>query len=335
MLRRFVVGDLHLRKEQPFLGAAHVVLDSILDNTSSEDHVIFLGDFFHSSRPYPEELRVANSFFTDFKGTITILAGNHEYLQTRDSFVEDIFRDNPVEFIDTPTEVSYTDEDYLFLPWISSLRLHKEGFETLKDYYASWLQNWEPASGVNSDRPLYVLFHFEDETVFTGLEDLGVDLSVIQTKVGNRKVTRIGGHIHNPSDSYLGTPYATRKDESIDRDFCILEKDETDSEFHKKYLPNTVRYLDVDYEDLKTTEFEDGCSYVLSVYGVPSSEVLFSWKAKYPTVYIEDYTLKFGSERILSEGQEEKLTSIREYLESFIRQNRVDSDTANYLLSIF
>ena len=336
MYKTLIVGDLHLRKEQPFLSAAQTILEKILSITSTDDHVIFLGDFFHGSRPYPEELKVANNFFSDFKGHITILAGNHEYLQIRDSFAEDAFRDNPITFIDTPREVHSTEGDYLFLPHVPYSRFNKLGFNDLRSYYEYWLGEWEPKYP-DSNKPLFVLYHFEDETVFAGVDELGVDLSVIESKVPNRKVVRIGGHVHNPSGGYLGTPYMTRKDDGDpNRKFYILEIDrDRETEFTQVEIPSLIKYIDVDYDYLDSLDLEEGISYILSVLGVPSVESLFEWKERHPNVWIEDYTLKFGDERVLLEEAEGKTENIRELLRLFIEQNKVDPDTANYLLSVF
>ena len=336
MSRTLIVGDLHLRKEQPFLSAAQKVLSTILDRTSTDDHVIFLGDFFHGSRPYPEELKIANEFFSDFKGSITILAGNHEYLQIRDSFAEDAFRDNPIKFVDTPREVHSTEGDYLLLPWVSYYRFNKLGFNDLKSYYEYWLDQWKPKYP-DSDKPLFVLYHFEDETVFAGVDELGVDLSVIESKVPDRKVIRIGGHVHNPSGGYLGTPYMTRKDDGDkDREFYILEIDRNrGKEFSKIEIPELVRYIDVSYDYLDSLKLKDDVSYILSVEAVPSVESLYEWKSGHPNVWIDDYTLKFGDERVITPETKDQAETIKELLQSFIEQNRVDPDTANYLLSVF
>lgn len=336
-MKTVIVGDLHLRKEQPFLSAANKVLDIISESVSKGDRVIFLGDFFHTARPYPEEFKVANDFFHNCRAEeITILAGNHEYLQTRDSFSEYAFEKGLFRFIDSPVEVHDADCDYLFLPWVSSYRVTQMGFRDLRDYYENWLSKWSPMYS-DPDRPLYVLYHFEDETVFAGVDELGVDLSVIEEKAEGKRVTRIGGHIHNPSASsnYLGTPYMTRKDDSSgERPFYYLEKEEGE-DFHRVEIPSLIEYLYADYDDLKDITFDSGIFYILSVAGVPSSESLFDWKSCRPNVWIEDYTLRFGDSRAVLESTEEKAASIREYLKLFIKQNRVDKDTANYLLSIF
>ena len=331
--RTLIVGDLHLRKEQPFLKAAQRVLQTVLDKTTTDDQVIFLGDFFHGARPYPEELKVANDFFSDFKGNITILAGNHEYLQIRDSFVEDAFKDNPITFIDSPVEVERPEGDFLFLPWVSHYRFSKLGFNDLKSYYADWLENWEPKNP-DSAKPLYVLYHFEDETVFAGIDELGVDLSVVENKVPNRKVVRIGGHVHNPSKNYLGTPYITRKDEAGKESYILINEEPSES-FEKIEIPTLIDYEDLDYDELNTFEFDPSISYVLTVSNVPHADVLYEWKGRHPNVWIEDYTLKFGDERVILNETKDQAESIREYLELFIKQNKVDRSTANYLLSVF
>ena len=332
MHRSFVVGDLHLRKEEPFLSSAKSVLNRLVEETERGDKIIFLGDFFHTARPYPEEIKVANDFFRDCRSdSITLLAGNHGYLQNRNSFVEDVFKDRDIRFIDYPREIHDIDGDYLYLPWISGYRLNNR---SLKDFYSEWLESWTPKYP-ESDKPLYVLYHFEDETVFAGVGEVGIDLSVIESKAGNRKVVRLGGHIHNPSKNYVGTPYVTRKDET-GKISKILVKDSPKEEYKEVVLPNLIEYMDVDYDDLKSLEFEENTNYILSVLGVPNISSLYEWANRYAgKVWIDDYTLKFGDERVIVNENKDHAESIRDFLKLFIKQNKVDSDTANYMLSVF
>lgn len=335
MIKTFIVGDLHIRKEQPFMKASIRILDILSEAVKENDRLIFLGDFFHTSRPYPEELNLAKKFFDTCKASITILAGNHEYLEARDSFSEYAFGEGEFKFIDFPTEVHDIDCDYLFLPWVSGYRASLRGFKDMREFYADWLSNWTPKYP-DSDKPLYVLYHFEDETVFAGVDEVGVDLSVIDSKVAGRKVIRIGGHIHNPNNpNYLGTPYMTRKDDANGlRKFYYLEKG-LEETFHKVEIPSIIEYDTLDYEELNTFIFEENKNYIISVVSVPSSESLFEWKKNHNNIWIDDYTLKFGEERTVIKEDKSQAESIREFLELFIKQNKVDSATANYLLSVF
>ena len=98
MIKTFIVGDLHIRKEQPFMKASIRILDILSEAVKENDRLIFLGDFFHTSRPYPEELNLAKKFFDTCKASITILAGNHEYLEARDSFSEYAFGEGEFKF---------------------------------------------------------------------------------------------------------------------------------------------------------------------------------------------------------------------------------------------
>lgn len=332
MSKTYIFGDLHLRKEQPFLGAAMNTLGLIRQEVKEGDRVVFLGDFFHTARPYPEELRIARNFFEDCKGTVYILAGNHEYLQTRDSYVEDIFKGSDIRFLDEPEELKIGSDSFLALPFMPYYRYSQKGFSSLKEYYEDWLLNkWTPS---DDDDPLYVIYHFEDETVFMGPDELGVDLTVIQSRVPNRQVVRIGGHVHIPSHTYLGTPYATRKDES-GKISCYWIKDSSEGRFEPVELEEQIRYITTEYDNLSSLELKGAQYYILSVNEIPSVDALYAWKSKYPNVFIDDYSLKFGEDRALVEDDGNKERSISELLKLFIKQNKVDPDTANYLLSVF
>lgn len=325
-----IYGDLHLRKEEPFLSAAKTILSQIESSTSSDDHVIFLGDFFHTSRPYPEELKVAIDFFEKCKAKVTILAGNHEYHNTRQTFVEEAFEDSSyIEFIKEPVEK----DGFLYLPWVSMQTFRRAGFESLKEYYEDWIMNkWEP---LEEKGTLTVLYHFEDETTFMGIDEVGVDLSLVQKRVPNRTIKRIGGHIHLISDNYIGTPYTTRKDEERET-FVYLKRDEEGGEFVPQLLPKLIEFKSIMYPDLSSFVPKESRYYIVEIHSAPSSEELYSWKSKYPNIFLADYSLLYGDDRSTEEIQEDLSNhNIRDFLELFIKRNKVDSETANYLLSIF
>lgn len=52
MAKLYVVGDLHIRKEEPFFSSASKVLELVLGDMEDGDEVLFLGDVFHGARPY-------------------------------------------------------------------------------------------------------------------------------------------------------------------------------------------------------------------------------------------------------------------------------------------
>ena len=329
-----IVGDLHLRKEEPFRSACISTLNTVSEGLAKKDTLIFLGDFFHTSRPYPEELKIANDFFHSCPAHIVILAGNHEYLKTRDTFVEDAFSDE-VEFIQEPT---VKNDCCVFLPWLPEERL--EGL-TLKEFYEAYLS--EVDLDPDNPRGIYVLYHFEDEKVFSGLDELGVDLSILEKRFPKRKMVRIGGHIHNSSFShegggYAGTPYVTRKDENERTESFYLQSEGDDYNWpaiHKVVVPELIEYRTFFFEELEDFKPDKKMSYILSVIDVPSTDVLFDWKKKFDNVFIEDYSLKFGGDRVILQNDSAIPQSIREFLELFIKQNKIDKDTANYLLSVF
>ena len=58
----FVIGDMHVKKEEPFFSAASSTFDFILSTVNSKDTLIFLGDVFHVSRPYPKSIALVINF---------------------------------------------------------------------------------------------------------------------------------------------------------------------------------------------------------------------------------------------------------------------------------
>lgn len=321
-----ICGDLHLRKEEPFFSAAKSVLEVFKHDCNRGDTLIFAGDFFHTSRPFPEELKVAREFFHEMNldgVRVIILAGNHEYLHTRGTYAEDMFVDSDITFISEPTLMKIDDEDILFLPWISSYDLNKKyGKTELKDFYEEYLTNLDVSSALN------VVYHFEDESCFMGPTEVGVDLSILESKCHLR---RIGGHIHIADKNYIGVPYATRKDETGQNyKYIAIGFGSTIEEI---YFPEYISFQTISYEELKQTRFRSSTSYILEVVDAPSSDVVYDLIHSKPNLYLSDYTLRANQEREVFEDNS-ALETIKDYMRAYVKINKVDEKTTDYLLSL-
>lgn len=332
----YVVGDVHLRSEEPFFSVTQRFLTSLADKCEKGDSVIFTGDFFHRSRPYSEELFWARHFFEVMKEKgcfLFIIAGNHEYFREHDSWAEDAFKEFDVELIEQLEVRTIEDMKFLFLPWMPQLRLRKiYGYQSMRDFYDYYIPKFlGPLKDELTGKTLYVVYHFEDETVFTGTEDMGVDLSIIE-KIHDGEVVRLGGHIHNPTDNYIGAPYATRRDESgFKRHIVSIGSD------GMKYIdmPNAIEYRTLMYGELKDQVYDPDTMYLLKILDAPSFEEINGYVHRFNNVWIDDYELRFGEQREVMVDKEDVNVSVKEFLGMYIKQNKVDPDTANYLLSVF
>ena len=333
-MKTYVIGDVHLRYEEPFFSVTQDFLDKLVCNAEPGATLIFTGDFFHRARPYAEELRAARTFFEVCKLRklkVVIVAGNHEYFRDRGTWAEDVFKTFDLDFIEHPTVDIINDSLFLFLPWTPVYLLKKEGCDSMRDYYAKVLADldWWNLKGF---KRLFVVYHFEDETVFTGAESIGVDLSVIG-KFFENDIVRFGGHIHNPDSNYIGSPYATRSDETgFARRFAVVEKD---GSFEYQPLPIRTEFKTLMYSELETTQYDPAVKYIIKVLDAPSFEAVKAHVDARENVWLDDYDLKFSETRSIADRKDDERRSIRDFLALYIKQNKVDANTANYLLSVF
>ena len=331
----YVVGDVHLRSEEPFFSAIEEFLSDLLSGCDADDCLIFTGDFFHRARPYSEELKFAREFFERCKSKkvkVIILAGNHEYFRDRGTWAEDVFDKYDIEFITSPSIKWLHNVQIIFLPWMPASQMQKElGVRDMKSYYAEKLPGMVKL--LHKGKNTYAIYHFEDETVFAGIEDIGVDLSCLENKFDG-PITKLGGHIHNPSKNYIGAPYATRRDETgFDRRVAKIDPETESCEFIE--VPTKIEFKTLLFDELKEQKYGNGIKYIIKILDAPSFEAVKSYVDSKPNIWLDDYELKFNEERTVLEDKGDALESVRDFLELYIKQNKIDPDTANYLLSVF
>lgn len=317
--------DLHIRNEEPFSSASENVLRDVLGDMGEGDTLIQLGDLFHTSKPYPEEYRRILEIFQEAisRGVwIILLTGNHDFHYDRNSYATaplQVFGDD-IEIISEPTLKEVEGKQILFLPWMPhTLVRRKYKVKTLKEYYEEVFPETLDYEHVD-----YVAYHFEDETVFMGGVNSGINLSYLERKYPNIK--RVGGHIHLQSKNYLGTPFQTRYDEKgqIGRVGVVR-----DGVFEYETLKQYVAYVDIDYEDeLEETDYP----VILTIKNAPSIKRAYE-KFKNANTFIRKVELTVGSERELGEENLGE-ASLREMMNSFIKKNNVDKQTSSYLLEL-
>lgn len=317
--------DLHMRNEEPFSGASESILRDVFKDMKAGDTLIQLGDLFHTSKPFPEEYRRVLEIFQEAisKGVrIIVLTGNHDYHYDKNSYSTaplQVFGED-IEIISEPTLKEIEGNQILFLPWMPhTLLRRKHKVKTLKEYYEEVF-----SEKMDFERVDYVAYHFEDETVFMGGINTGVNLSFLERKYPN--IRRVGGHVHLQSKNYLGTPFQTRYDEKGQEGRVGVVKDGV---FKYEPLKQYVAFVDVEYED--DIEEED-FPFILTIKNAPSIKRAYE-KFKNPKTFIRKVELTIGSERELGEENLEE-ASLREMMNSFVKKNNVDKQTSSYLLEL-
>lgn len=212
------IGDLHLSDSRPW---SYDVSKRLVDWISNAEwnnpkHVaVFLGDItedtFLSGRLFYLMLDLFNNM--RFKKTY-VLVGNHDLREDKNNHLSLTYEflrdqrfngDGHVQIIDKPIEIGEEQMYFLALPW-----LHSDGRLSVADY-----------SKLKSDINFDILFgHFQESTI--KLPGDHVDIEQIKTKY------HCFGHIHNPSQRYIGAAIPNKWDEAgFIRSFRWYEKSDT------------------------------------------------------------------------------------------------------------
>lgn len=322
-----IIGDLHIRKEEPFNTGATVALEQLEDD--QKNFLIFLGDFFHSSKPFPGDYLLAITKLIELsrKNIVYIMAGNnaHEYHYIQKTWAIDPLEMENVVLVKRPKTFEIENKTYLMLPWVPQEVAKEYGAESIEELYSD--------IGKFIDLPKhidYVLYHFEDETVFMGGVNHGIDLTYLDKLYP--QIKRIGGHIHLQSENYLGTPYQTRYDEKGQiPHYLVIDKD---TETYKD-LELYFEFVDVNYED-EVPIVSNIKAAILTISNAPSVKAAEDkFRPHYGNIFIRKIELSTGEERTLTIDQEEKNSSVKEFLNDYLSINNVDKKTSKYLLNLF
>lgn len=338
-MKTYIVGDLHLRKEEPFFEAGKKLLEYLKSILLPKDILIFVGDVFHYSKPAPKE----NKVFIDFllyclenKIQVEILAGNHDWNGYQGTFSIDPL-DGIANLHHEPFKfVSANKSAFIMLPWLSPYQIKEISKEniTMKDFYMRFcFENSDMKDLLkknlkevdDSHENIYFLYHFPDETVdFGGVKD-GIDLSGYQVFFEN-KIKRIGGDIHLQSNNYIGTPYQTRYDErgQKGRIYCVKEE----GELEVIDLPSFLEYVDIDYSE---EVLEEDSLKILTIKNAPS---ISAAKEKFRDFHIRVIETENSYERIVIESEGVEDIQIKDLFKEFTTINVMDESTKKYLESI-
>lgn len=327
----YIIGDLHVRKEQPYAYASEAILKQLESLVKEGDTVIQSGDFFHTYKPFPNEYTMATYWLSLIakKARVVVMAGNnaHEYHYLQKSHaIQPLESIAGVELVLDFKVLEIEGFTFLFLPWVPQEVCKNAGFDSLEEYVLG-VEGSDLLKGVSPD---FVMYHLEDETVFMGGVNHGIDLRFLENKFP--KIKRLGGHIHLQDENYIGTPYQTRADEKsqVGRYYTL----KAGGTLQEKPFPSLVEHLEVDFTD-DVPPSNGVTRLVLIVREAPSVDAANEkFKRAYTT--ISDVQLKFSESRLEVCGEE--LTddsSIRELLQEYVQVNKVDKATSKYLIGLF
>ena len=315
MSRDIVVGDLHIRKEEPFFRAAKSFLGWLLEYSKPEDNIIFLGDTFHTSKPFPVENRLFLNYVLLFinKGVnIIIVAGNHDWNDNQESHSINIL-DELVSTIYEPEFLETKNHSYFILPHLPGVDIEKfinsEKFiEDYKDFIT---------------KSKAFLYHYNDETVMFNTKFSGVDFSIVE-KI-NPNIERIGGHVHlNSYPNYLGTPYHTTIDEANQKSKVYVIEKEVKSKIE---LPDFILYKEIEYNT--SLDDLDKSRDILTIKNAPSTDLV---NKKFKGFNIRSIELEnlVNIDEIAS-AEDTIKSDIGSIFLSFVEEKKVDSSVEKYI----
>ena len=248
-----ILGDLHLKKEEPFYSAGMNTLNWIKENYADQT-IIQLGDIYHTSSPHNSIRTAFGNIVKDLR--FYSLGGNHENSITKGSSLE------PLSLLGVTVineVISYEIEGHscMFLP-------HNDN---MKEY--------EKLTGEYD-------FVFTHITPKESIADFGEGISL---KLKAKKF--IHGHVHLQQDYtdragndniIVGVPYPTRHLED-NQDHRILQIGSS-GEVSEIFVPFQFKYEKVEYD----TEPESKGN-ILNIVNAPD---ISSAKKRYKGYYIRD-----------------------------------------------
>lgn len=330
----YILGDIHIRKEEPYYSAIDQMFRKLYEVCKPGDTIIQLGDFFHSYKPFPKEYSLAFYWIEAFslRGVkFIILSGNnaHEYHHLQKTYaIDPLISFKNVSIIKDIEVLTIDKVSFLFLPWMPESLIKERGFEKVEDYLKSFVET-------NSLKNIiYFMYHYEDETVFMGGENRGIDFSFVEEMIPG--IARIGGHIHLKSDNYIGAPFQMRFDEKGQvGEFFTINSELTGDSRVTNHFSQFIIHKEISFEEKVPIPEFDGQKFVVNVVDAPSVDSVYD-KFKKEYIFINDISLKFSEKRISTLTEEiDSQSSMKELLSEYITINKVDKKTSEYLLSLF
>ena len=327
---KYIIGDIHTRKEEPFFGAAESLFNHLKDKILKKgDEIYQVGDLFHYSKPSPKEYELVISFLLWCEANnikVSLMTGNHDFNVVQNTFSIDPLK----EFCDIynfPFMIKEFERfDFVFLPWISTNTIKdmtKKNL-SLKEFYSEWLPSQpDIVKKLSENKKTFLFYHFPDETISFGGEFDGISLKKYEEL--NPNIVRIGGDIHTQKENYIGTPYQTRYDEKGQTGRLYYIHD--DGLLGQMDLPNFLEYKDIKFGETSDYIENNRDQIILTISEAPSVSLA---KESYEGYHIRKIDTLTNLERDVSTKVDSN-SDIKKLLSDFLTINSVDKKTSKYL----
>jgi DNA repair exonuclease SbcCD nuclease subunit len=261
------IGDLHLSDDRPWSAeVSELVVDTLIHHPSNvtANTAVFLGDVSDKAVISGQVIALLERLFHNMKHRkVYVLRGNHELKKNKvgqETYVLDFLRSDAypnVEVVDTVRDISIEGNRYLMLPYFNP-----DGTTTMKAEYEK----------LRFDGTFKAVFgHLQDTSL--DIPGESIDLSSINTE------SWCLGHIHNPTDHYLGSVIPNSSSEAHKLRMLAL----FDAEGRENLiLPTIMDYYDVVYPE--PLPVVDCMIPVYTVYNCTDEAIA---KEKYGDIYIK------------------------------------------------
>ena len=311
MAELIIVGDLHIREDEPFFTAQKKFIDWFVkqDFNNKDNQVLFLGDVFHKSKPSSKEYHlVLENFKYNFKFNGSAL--------TPLKIIPNL------EIIEGIAEVTIGNLKSLMLPYYYKTNVDMLGMkENYENLHAKSLDDKFIIYNKNFD---YIFGHFSFIEMFGEL-----------ISIDKLKGRRCFGHIHRgnrklKSDGYLGVPIITRGDEK-DYKGKILAIDLNTKIERYIDVPVFLNYITLVYgaklEETGKTEF------IIDITDAPSYEMA---SEEYKGYNIRNIALVKTEEELSMEANVEAhdMDSTQKMMDSFFEKEKIPNSIKKKVLEV-
>lgn len=253
-----VVGDLHLKREEPYKTAQEQFL-KFLQKYYNDEIIVFLGDSFDSSSPHWDTYTLFKDYLLNRNNETHILIGSHDKSIKKGVSISNLSLLSSVYVYESHSEVMIEGKKCLMI----------------SNIYEKMKEKCEAITGTYD----YVFTHITPMQCAFG--DEGIQLNVKAKEI-------IHGHTHHSmkfidgdqSHIVLGLPYITRHLEQ-NQDYVILEIDKNDN---LKYIPvpQYFTFRDIEYGDEIKEQYKN------DIFNVKNAPAVSSVNNMYKDYYIRD-----------------------------------------------
>lgn len=304
-----IIGDLHYNSKEPRINAMQDFNNWFLNQGFNNENniALFLGDIFDESKPDPETNELVLKFFSNLKfKKIFIVQGNHEYSGlTKQSANQILTKFNNIEIITNLKKLDVENLHCLCLPYFYPSQNGKNIYDVYNNLSEDFI----------NDKYDYVFGHIEDETQHFG--NNFINLSKLKGK-------RILGHIHIPSDNYLGVPVISRYDER-NIDCKIASISFKDKLINYIEVPKLLNYYNVEYPNDLIFEVPYPIFTINNCIKDKGCKEYYINKYKDKKLYFREFKYKEEKEENFIEDDEKVLTE-KEMFNNFCQEKKINNE---------